>query len=127
MRPIARTSTLLALIALAQSAMATDLTKEETLKVWSGSSYTYAVGKASGTAYVAADGGVVATSDLSKELGHGAWSITDDGGLCITWKDQPRWGGGCAPMTPLGGNSYRNGAVTMELFADTDKFFLKGK
>lgn len=30
-------------------------------------------------------------------------------------------------MTPLGGNSYKNGAVTMELFLDVDKFSLKGK
>lgn len=77
--------------------MAADLTKEEALKVWSGSSYTYVVGKATGTAYVAAEGGVVATSGFSKELGHGSWSVTDDGSLCVTWKDQPRWGGGCAP------------------------------
>ncbi|NVO06391.1 MAG: hypothetical protein HXX19_10880 [Rhodoferax sp.] len=109
------------------SGMAADLTKDEALKVWSGSSYTYAVGKASGTAYVAVDGGVVATSALSKELGHGAWSIRDDGSLCVTWKDQPRWHDGCAPLIPLGGNSYKNGAVTMELFADMDKFSLKGK
>jgi hypothetical protein len=106
-------------------AIAGDLSHDEALAAWSGSSYTYSVGKASGTAYVRSDGNVIATSGFSKDLGHGTWTIKDDGNLCITWKDQPRWGGGCAFLTPLGGNKYQNGGVSLELFPAVDKFSLK--
>ena len=108
-----------------QCVMAADLTHDEALTAWSGSSYTYTVGKASGTAYVRSDGNVIATSALSKELGHGAWTVKEDGNLCIAWKDQPKWGGGCATLTPLGANKYLNGAVSLELFPAVDKFLLK--
>jgi hypothetical protein len=125
MHAIAKLTTIALFAAASHAALAADLTHDEALAAWSGSSYTYAVGKASGTAYVRPDGLVIATSALSKELGHGAWNIKDDGSLCITWKDQPKWGGGCAPLTPLGDNKFKNGGVTLELFPGTDKFALK--